>query len=138
MTSIRAPLLVAFAAAAFGAACTSTHEVKKPLDYVPRAVVEVARYEVRSGTAVLGVALELEIRDPSGPLRFWRIQTRDGAWAGHATQQGRFSRRVPFREDEEDLGIWPMAQGVAKVLDVPGPVRLAKVQPGPDAAQPQR
>jgi hypothetical protein len=138
MTSSRAPLLVAFAAAVWASACTSTHEVKKPLDYVPRAVVEVARYEVRSGTSVLGVALELEIRDPSGPLRFWRIQTRDGAWAGHATEQGRFSRRVPFREDEEDLGVWPMAQGIAKVLDVPGPVQLAKVQPKNDAAQPQR
>lgn len=138
MTSIRAPLLVVFAAATFGAACTSTHEVKKPLDYVPRAVVEVGRYEVRSGAAVVGVVLELEIRDPNGPLRFWRIETRDGAWAGHATEQGRFSRRVPFREDEEDLGVWPMAQGVAKVLDVSGPVQLAKAQPRSESAQPQR
>jgi len=110
------------------ASCTSTYGKPKAHDYVPRDVVEVARFEVRSGAEVVGLLLQLEIRDPSGPLRYWRVETTAGAWAGHATEQGRFSRRVPFREDEEDLGMWPMTQGVARVLGIAGPVRLQAVE----------
>jgi hypothetical protein len=110
------------------AACTSTYGKPKAYDYVPRDVVEIARFEVRSGAEVVGLLLQLEIRDPSGPLRYWRVETTAGAWAGHATEQGRFSRRVPFREDEEDLGMWPMTQGVARVLGIAGPVRLQAVE----------
>jgi len=135
MKSSRAAV-AACLSAAFWAACTSTHEVPKVHDLTPRAVAEVARYEAHSTTGIVGVVRLLEIRDPQGPVRFWRIETRDGSWAGHATAQGRFSRRVPFRDDEEDLGIWPMAQGVAQVLGATAALRLEQVAV-PDAAPAQ-
>jgi hypothetical protein len=138
MKSPRAAVAACLMAASW-VACTSTHNVPKVHDLMPRAVAEVARYEAHSATGVIGVVRLLEIRDPQGPLRFWRIETRDGAWAGHATEQGRFSRRVPFREDEEDLGVWPMAQGVAQVLGAAATVRLQQVAvPEPASATPTR
>jgi hypothetical protein len=106
------------------AACVSSHTHERPPDYVPRQVVEIERYDVLQAGSVLGALLLLEIEDPSGPLRFWRVENRNGAWVGHATEVGRFSRRVPFRDDEQDLGIWPMRQGVARLLEVDGGVDL--------------
>ena len=94
---------------------------------MPRPVVEVERYELRQGGRPLGSATFLEIRDPAGPVRFWRFQNRDGALLGHASEQGRFSRRVPFLDEEEDLGIWPMAQGAAQLLEVEGEVKMIEV-----------
>ncbi|MBK8095657.1 MAG: hypothetical protein IPK26_01015 [Planctomycetes bacterium] len=86
-------------------------------EYAPRAVVELERWRIRSGGHVVGTLLRYEIQDPSGPLRFWRIENAHGQWLGHATDLGRFSRRVPFRDDEEDLGIWPMRAGVAQLFE---------------------
>jgi hypothetical protein len=108
------------------ACVSSSRTYEKPPDYVPRQVVEVERYDVLHGGNVLGAVLLLEIEDPSGPLRFWRIENRNGAWVGHATSIGRFSRRVPFRDDEQDLGIWPMRQGVAQLFQVDGSVELRR------------
>ena len=115
----------------FAAACVSSSSHERPPDYVPRQVVELERYDVLHAGAVLGSVALLEIEDPSGPLRFWRIENRNGAWMGHATQVGRFSRRVPFRDDEQDLGLWPMRQGVARLFQVDGAVEL---RPAPVAA----
>ncbi len=119
--------LAACLSAAIFSACRSTHDVPKVHDLAPRAVAEIARYEARTATGVVGIVRLLEIRDPQGPMRFWRIETRDGSWAGHASEQGRFSRRVPFRDDEEDLGVWPMAQGVAQVLGAASSLQLEQV-----------
>src|SRR5262245_36156387 len=105
-------------------ACSSTREVSPPIDLAPRAVVERARFEVRHQGRVLGTLVELEIQDRDGPLRFYRIENRDGAWVGHATGQLRFSQRLPFRDDERDLGMWPLPQGVARLFEVDGAVVL--------------
>lgn len=86
--------------------------------HAPREVVELAVWQVRSGEQALGTLRQLEIRDPSGPLRFYRLEDRDGRWLGHASPEGRFSRRVPFAEQEQDLGVWPLARGVALLLGV--------------------
>lgn len=123
MPSPRAAVLVA-AGLSWFAACTSTHRSTPVVDYVPRAVVELARWDVRDGDKVLGAVVQLEIRDPAGPIRFYRVLDRNGHWVGHATDQGRFSRRTPFRDDEEDLGLWPMAQGVARLLGQERAVQL--------------
>ena len=116
MISLRGPAVAIALGLVLGGCASNTHTVHAAHDFVPRAVVEVERYEVRLGERKLALLLQLEIRDHDGPLRFWRVVTADGSWVGHATQQGRFSRRVPFRDDEDDLGIWPMAQGVARLL----------------------
>ena len=96
-------------------------------EYSARPVVEVGRFEVRQGDAVLGNVVHLEIQDPSGPLRFYRIEDRRGAWVGFASEFGRFSKRVPFRDDDEDLGLWPMKKGVAKLFEVDGAVELKEI-----------
>ena len=45
--------------------------------------------------------------------------------------EGRFSRRVPFRDDEEDLGLYPMARGVQRLMASDTPVTVLG---RPDAA----
>lgn len=97
-------------------ACSAPPPPPQP-EYAPRPVVELERWRVRSGGHEVGVLHRYEIQDPSGPLRFWRIENARGQWLGHASDLGRFSRRVPFRDDEEDLGIWPMRAGVARLFD---------------------
>jgi hypothetical protein len=92
-----------------------------------RAVVELARWQVWSGGEVIGYVRHLEIRDPQGPLPFYRIEDLHGRWLGHASEQGRFSRRVPFQDTEEDLGVWAMARGVALLVDAEAPVQLRPV-----------
>jgi hypothetical protein len=120
-------------------ACSSTREVSPPIDLAPRPVVERSRFEVRHQGRVLGTLVELEIQDRDGPLRFWRVENRDGAWVGHATGQLRFSQRLPFRDDERDLGMWPLKQGVARLFEVDGEVALRPLpvaQPATTRRQP--
>lgn len=85
------------------------------------------RWLVESEGDVIGQVVHLEIRDPGGPIRFYRVEDAQGRWIGHATDQGRFSRRVPFADDEQDLGVLGMAQGVALLFDAAAPVRLQAV-----------
>ena len=46
-------------------------------------------------------------------MQFFRITDTSGRWVGHASANGRFSRRVPFEKDEQDLGVLAMKRGVA-------------------------
>ena len=67
--------------------------------------------------APLGQLIHFEIRDPKGVMRFYRIVDGDGRWVGHASDAGRFSRRVPFTEQEEDLGAQSLERGVALLFE---------------------
>lgn len=98
-----------------------------PAPYAPRPVVEVARWHVFAGDRLLGRVVQLEIHDPAGPLPFYRIEDPHGRWLGHASMQGRFTRRVPFADGEQDLGVWPMARGVARLFEATGTVELRPV-----------
>jgi hypothetical protein len=97
------------------AACVGGSAVEPP-PHAVREVVELASWQVLVDGARFGTVRQLEIRDPTGPLRFFRVEDRDGRWLGHATAEGRFARRVPFAEQEEDLGVWPLARGVGLLL----------------------
>ena len=120
-------VLLACTALLCGAACESTERKVPPQPLVPRNVVELERYEVRSDGQVLGLVLKFEIQDPAQPVRFWRIENSNGAWVGHANEQLRFSKRVPFQDDEQDLGIWPLEQGIAQLFDRQGEVQLRQL-----------
>ena len=98
-----------------------------PPPYAAREVVTLGRWLVRSEGNVVGQVVQLEIRDPSGPIRFYRVQDTQGRWLGHATEAGRFSRRVPFQDDDQDLGVYGMARGVALLFDASAPVQLEAV-----------
>lgn len=113
-------------------ACSSPPPPPPP-PYAPLPVVEVARWQVWDGPQLIGQVRHLEIRDPQGVLAYYRIEDLDGRWLGHATENGRFSRRVPFQDQEEDLGVWSMARGVAELLDAKAPVRLQAVAVEADA-----
>ncbi len=113
------------------AACGSSPAAPPP--YTARPVVELARWEVCSGNEVIGYVRHLEIRDPKGPLPFYRIEDLQGRWLGHASEQRRFSRRVPFQDEEQDLGVWAMERGVALLVDAAGPVELKPVVVDADA-----
>lgn len=109
------------------AACAAAPQTTS--DYVPRAVSEVQRWELLEDGQCVGWLLLMQIDDPeAGPLRFYRIENQRGQWLGHATLQGRFSRRVPFRDDEEDLGLFGMAQGTGRLLDTKTPPTIANWQ----------
>lgn len=95
-----------------------------------REVVEVARWLVSSGSEQLGELVRFEIRDPSGPVAFFRVLDRSGRWVGHADVTGRFSRRVPFQEEEEDLGVWSLEQGCGLLFERKGGVTLTAQKVG--------
>jgi len=100
----------------------------------PRAVVEVERWEVRAQGRPLGALVKFEIRDPAGPVPFYRVLDSDGRWLGHADVNGRFSRRVPFEEREQDLGVWPLSRGCALLFGREGGVELERAAPRPAEA----
>jgi hypothetical protein len=108
-------------------------EPERGSDYWARRVVELERFEVVADGKTVGWVVHCEIQDPKAPSRFWRILNERQQWVGHATEAGRFSRRVPFRDDEEDLGIHPMPSGVARLLDAAGGVELRAVARPADA-----
>lgn len=129
----RSPILVL---ATLGlAACAGSPP--QPLPHAARAVVELSRWHAFDGERQVGVVRQLEIQDPSGPLVYYRIEDTAGHWLGHATADGRFSRRVPFREDEEDLGVWSLARGAAELFEATTPVRLQPVAIEADARRKQ-
>lgn len=104
--------------AAVAVALAGCHvEPPAPPPYAARQVLELARWDVRSGDGALGVVRKLRILDPKGPLDYFRVEDTQGRWLGHATLLGRFSRRVPFQDDEEDLGVWSMAKGTAQLFE---------------------
>ncbi len=104
-------------------------EVNKsaPPAYAPREVIELTRWRVKSAGVTLGRVAKFEIRDPAGPIQFFRITDRAGRWLGHATAKGRFSRRVPFETEEQDLGVLAMKSGVAQLFEVQTPVELEPI-----------
>src|SRR5262245_848643 len=107
MTSVNGRPVSIAALAAVLAACAS--DPKPPLPpLAPREVAELAGWEGWSEGRFVGHVRKLEIRDPERPLAFYRIEDLQGRWLGHASDEKRFSRRVPFRDDEEDLGVWAM------------------------------
>jgi len=103
-----------------------------------RPVAELGRWQVYDGSALLGHLIHLEIRDPSGPLPFYQIEDAQGRLVGHATEQGRFSRRVPFQDDEQDLGVWSLARGTAKLFECNADVELRPVAADADARKEKR
>jgi hypothetical protein len=107
------------------AGCASEPPPSPP--YAARPVVEVSRWQVWSAGDLIGHLVQFEIRDPKGPVPFYRVLDLQGRWLGHATMQGRFSRRVPFQDGEQDLGVWPLAGGTAQLLDASAPVELKPV-----------
>ncbi|MCB9876899.1 MAG: hypothetical protein H6835_04770 [Planctomycetes bacterium] len=88
-----------------------------PPDLQPREVVTLARWDVFSAGQLRGQIVHLEIRDPAGPVRFYRIEDPRGRWVGQATENGRFTRRTPFDENGEDLGVLSMKRGVAELFE---------------------
>jgi hypothetical protein len=125
MRQLFVPVLVVLSCGA----CASKHPVNPA--YSARPVAELGRWPVMQDDRQLGWVVMLEIQDPVTPLRYYRIENQRGQWLGTATIDGRFSRRVPFRDDEEDLGIYPMAQGVQRLVASDKPVVVVG---RPDAA----
>lgn len=85
----------------------------------------IGKWRVEGGDGVLGQVVKLEIRDPTGPVRFFRIEDRAGRWLGFATENGRFTRR--FFDRDEDLGVLAMPRGCALLFEAVGPVELTAV-----------
>ncbi|MCK5941256.1 MAG: hypothetical protein KAI24_04730 [Planctomycetes bacterium] len=112
-----------FVLAGFALAGCESSPPAKP-DLHPRNVVELERWRVTSEGRELGELVKFEIQDPTGPVLFYRVLDRKGRWVGHADASGRFSRRVPFEEREQDLGVWSLPKGCRLLFDADAPVRL--------------
>ena len=108
------------------AACTGTPP-PPALPHAAREVVELQRWQIVQDGVPVGVVRQLEIRDPKGPVPYYRVEDLSGRWLGHATANGRFSRRVPFQSEEQDLGVWSLEQGTAKLLEAAAPLELRAV-----------
>ena len=130
-TPVAAPVVIALLAACAGSPPPA------PLPHAAREVVELARWQILQGERAVGIVRQLEIRDPSGPVSFYRIEDSSGRWLGHATANGRFSRRVPFHGEEVDLGVWSLERGTAELLEATTPVVL-RPQPVEADARRQR
>lgn len=97
--------------------------------YTARQIAEVQRWEILDAGERVGWLMLMQIDDPAGPLRFYRVENQRGQWLGFATLEGRFSRRVPFRDDDEDLGLYGMHQGIARLMDLRAQPTIATWQP---------
>ncbi len=96
-------------------ACSAAPQPQPPS--AARQVVEQQRWRVLDRTEPLGHVLSLQILDPAGAIPFFRILDAQGRVLGHATAQGRFSRRVPFQDEEQDLGVWSLERGTALLFE---------------------
>jgi len=124
-------LTVLLASVTGWAACSAPPPAPPPLQVL--RVVELGRWQAFDGESPLGHLIQLEIRDPSGPVRFYQIEDAAGRIVGTATAAGRFSRRVPFQEEEQDLGVWALPRGVALLFDLGRTVDLRLVAVEADA-----
>jgi len=115
-----APLLLALAA------CGAPPPTAQPPG-AARPVRELARWRALEAGREVAAVLQLEIQDPAGPVLLYRILDANGRWLGHANGQLRFTRRVPFQEAEQDLGVWSLPRGVALLAGVDGVVVLEPV-----------
>jgi hypothetical protein len=114
MRALWAPLLLV--------ACQTPPPAETPL--APRPVQELASWELRHREQPVGRLILLEIQDPQAPERWYRVENEARQWVGWVSPTGRFWRRVPFAEREQFLGVYPMAEGLARLLELEGTVAI--------------
>ncbi len=112
-------------------ACTSAPVADTA--YAALAVVEIAHWQAFDGDVLIGHVRQLEIQDPKGKVTLYRVEDLHGRWLGHASSIGRFTRRVPFQEKEQDLGVLSMERGATQLLEATALVKLKPVAVEADA-----
>ncbi|MCC6783971.1 MAG: hypothetical protein IT457_14095 [Planctomycetes bacterium] len=132
MLAVRFAVLVVVALAA--SACSTP----KPGPLDPRPVHERESWAAEANGTPLGRVVLLEIDDPAGPVRLYRVENASGQWLGWVDVAGRVWQRVPFQADEQFLGVYPMEKGLALLYEVEVPVRLAPQPDGPAEASHRR
>lgn len=118
------PIAIAVLVALF-AACQEAPQPQP--EYAPRRVVELARWQVWLADQQVGIVRRFEIQDPNGPVRYYSVEDLQHRILGEADDQGRFSRRVPFRDSGEDLGVWALPRGVGLLFEANAPADLRPV-----------
>ncbi len=99
--------------------CQQPSEIQDP--YQPRPVETVAQYPVRAEGAVIGRVLEVQIMDSTWPETRFRVENLDRQWLGFIDAKGGVYKRVPFKLEEEFLGIYPMEEGLALLFEMKNP-----------------
>lgn len=97
--------------------------------YAPRKVEVLGRYRAEDEQGrLLGEVQHMEIADPaSGGIRRYHVRNSSRQVLGYIDANGMVYKRVPFRTDEEALGIYPMNEGLALLFETEAPVRLRDV-----------
>ena len=94
-------------------------------------VKELGHRQVFSKGRLIGYLRELEIQQPSAPVRYFRVETPSGGWAGNVDGYGRFYKCEPFREQPTDIGMYSMAEGLGRLFEIETPIRIvASTQTG--------
>lgn len=116
------------------ASCQSKPQDDNPLR--PRPVREVEAWRLGSPSgAELGRMCLLEIEDPDGLIRFYRVENPAGQWVGYIDADGRVFRYEPFESREKFCGIYPMKEGLAILFGLdPAQVSVAPVPLAPDGS----
>ncbi|MBI5850393.1 MAG: hypothetical protein HZB39_05050 [Planctomycetes bacterium] len=126
---------IAVACAALLVACSSRPPLS-PLD--PRPVRERESWTAEVEGRAVGKVVLLEIEDPAGAVRLYRVENDSGQWLGWVDTAGRVWQRVPFREDDLFRGVYPMEKGLSLLYEVAVPVRLSPRDGGPAEADHRR
>ena len=103
------------------AACSSGPDYG-PWD--PRPVAARESWDVRAQGRTVGRVVLLEVDDAEEPVRYYQVRNDAGQWVGYADAQLRFYQRVPFSMTEVFVGVHPMDQGLALLLEQRGAVEL--------------
>lgn len=125
MVGIAPRRLALLSFALLGLVGCQTQVIPRRPDVSPRPVEERGRWQVHGAAGELGGTLRrFVIVDPRGEVVFYRVEDMAGRWVGDVRSDGWFSRRVPFQDDPQPLGLYPMEDGLAVLLGLEGPVRL--------------
>ena len=100
------------------------------------AVKELSSRQLFTQGELIGYLRELEIQQPSAPVRYFRIETVSRGWVGNIDGYGRFYKCEPFRDQPVPIGMYPMTEGLGRLFGIETPIRIVTLgKPGEAAAE---
>jgi len=114
-----------------GCGCVTQPVTLQTSGYV---VKELGSRQLFTRGQLIGYLRELEIQQPSAPVRYFRIETSSRGWVGNIDGYGRFYKCEPFRDQPSDIGMYPMSEGLGRLFGIETPILI--VDPGESGGAP--